>query len=214
MNNLSKYSERKDVKFINVKVDDDEFLSELTSYAYFKDRERFYDGVSHLYLPNDVDRCLYIDTGDVLFLSDDYSFYDEDFNGKMEIAPYSYWLKDYELIREKPSMKLIPIGIGGVLYPPKTLHPEVSNLDAIKRTCLKADDLWLKIMQVMINTPTVVTKENLNVKENGVDKSTALWKENVLENLNDLQFNKVLTEYNHFYGDEDTLTSRIANYKH
>jgi len=135
-------------------------------------------------------------------------------NEKMEIAPYNFWLKDYELIREKPSMKLIPIGIGGVLYPPKTMHQEVINLDAIKRTCLKADDLWLKAMQVMAKTPTVVTKESLNVKENGVDKSTALWKENVLENFNDTQFNQILEEYNHFFGDEDTLTSRIRSYKH
>ncbi|MCL1989898.1 MAG: phosphotransferase [Defluviitaleaceae bacterium] len=135
-------------------------------------------------------------------------------NGKKEVAPYKYWLKDYELIREQPSMKLIPIGIGGVLYPPGIMHEELLNAEAIKRTCLKADDLWLKMMQVMVNTPTVVTKEKLDVKENGVDKSTALWKENVLENLNDIQFNQILAEYDHFFGEEETLTTRIHRYKH
>jgi len=90
------------------------------------------------------------------------------------------------------------------------MHPELFNLDMIKKTCIKADDLWLKIMQIMNNTPTVLVKpnkKNLNFVENTQDNS--LWHENVKQNGNDNQLNLIMFFYNNFYGNTDTLIKRM-----
>jgi hypothetical protein len=38
---------------------------------------------------------------------------------------------------------LFPTGVGGVLYPPGSLDPEVMNEGAALATCPSADDVWL-----------------------------------------------------------------------
>ncbi|WP_319531318.1 glycosyltransferase [uncultured Cohaesibacter sp.] len=87
---LEKFCDGLDLHFHNVFVDDDEFLAELTFYSRAKDRERYYDGICHLFLPDDIDRIMYIDAGDILFLSEDYPFYFEDFKNKSLLVS-TYW---------------------------------------------------------------------------------------------------------------------------
>lgn len=73
-----------------IHVENDGFLKEVAKHARAADCERFYDGACHLFLPDDVDRVLYVDTGDVLFTSAEYDFYNEDFNGKSLLVT-TYW---------------------------------------------------------------------------------------------------------------------------
>lgn len=109
----------------------------------------------------------------------------------------------------KPSLALIATGAGGVLYPPRCMHNEVFNIEMIKKTCLKGDDLWLKMMQVMVNTPVVICDKNCDLKYIENTQETGLFNVNVLEGNNDLQLNNILSSYNKFYGEIDILTKRI-----
>lgn len=57
------------------------------------------------------------------------------------VAPYESWPHD---IREEPRPDLIfPTGVGGVLYPPGALAPEVTDAASFLELAPRADDLWL-----------------------------------------------------------------------
>ena len=56
-----------------------------------------------------------------------------------------------------PSKRLVAVGVGGILYPPNIFTDEVFNKEAIRNLALTADDIWLKIMQLMNNIPVVWT---------------------------------------------------------
>ncbi|ONI38076.1 hypothetical protein AN396_11690 [Candidatus Epulonipiscium fishelsonii] len=122
---------------------------------------------------------------------------------------YNIWEKEVTLYK-KPSLLLFPTTGAGVLYPPRCLHKEVFNLENIKNLCPYADDIWLKVMAILNNTPTVVAhiQTKLNVVE-GIDEDTSLAKINVLNSQNDVQLKSVMKIYNHFFGYSDTLTNRL-----
>lgn len=54
-----------------------------------------------------------------------------------------------------PSMWLFPTGVGGVLYPPGSLHPEVGNEDAFLKLTPSQDDVWFKAMALLAGVATV-----------------------------------------------------------
>ncbi|MCL1989895.1 MAG: hypothetical protein FWG67_03295 [Defluviitaleaceae bacterium] len=130
-----------------------------------------------------------------------------------KVEPYNYWIKNYDMILGKPSMKLLALSGSGTLYPPKSMHEQLFNLEVIKSNIPIADDLWLKLMQVMNNTPVALvskySKEVLNIRRDSQEK--VLWRENVLERKNDIQLAEVLKIYNEYFGEENTLISKISD---
>ena len=59
------------------------------------------------------------------------------------IAPYASWEWDVQDSASRvPSNDLFPTGVGGVLYPPGSLHPEVNNEEAFRSLCPTNDDIW------------------------------------------------------------------------
>lgn len=72
------------------------------------------------------------------------------------VAPYPSW----QFISQPHAISgehcLIPIGYGGVLYPPGCFHQEVTNESAFMSIAPHADDLWFKAMTWLKNTPVVV----------------------------------------------------------
>lgn len=93
-----------------------------------------------------------------------------------------------------PSMTLFQTGTGGVLYPPRSLHPEVFNQAAIRRLCPHADDVWFKAMSILRGVP--VRKVQAQFREfpsvSGTQKER-LWNHN--RSANDIQINAVFTYY-------------------
>lgn len=64
-----------------------------------------------------------------------------------ELAPSIDWTFDVQDDRaRKRSTDIIPIGSGGVLYPPGSMHKDVTDVELFKRLCPTSDDLWLYVM--------------------------------------------------------------------
>lgn len=58
-----------------------------------------------------------------------------------------------------PQIMLLPIGCGGVLYPPHCLDAEVFNKDNIINLAYTTDDLWLKSMAIKNGVKAVKTEK-------------------------------------------------------
>ncbi|MEJ1223448.1 glycosyltransferase [Sediminicola sp. 1XM1-17] len=67
-----------------------------------------------------------------------------------EILPYKQWTYPNQGTRNPKAV--IPIGAGGVLYPPKALYSEATNKDLFLQLTPKADDLWFKAMSTLQGT--------------------------------------------------------------
>ena len=124
------------------------------------------------------------------------------------IKKYNEWLYKYSQLIDTPSMLLFPTGVGGVLYPPNTLHPEVYNLESIKKLTLKNDDVWLKFMEVLNGTPVVMTQPFVIKHVKGSQK-VALNQDNVRGQGNDIYISNVIKAYDDFLGSEDTMIKRM-----
>lgn len=124
-----------------------------------------------------------------------------------ELLPYNDWGIATET--DKPRYDYFAVGIGGVLYPPHVLHKEIFNIDNIKKLCINGDDIWLKTMEIMNNTPVVLVKLTMKFKYIPTSQKEALWKSNLNHNKNDIQLKAVFSTYNDFYGKSDTLYNRI-----
>lgn len=118
------------------------------------------------------------------------------FDNDNQIKPYKEWITLRENRPIEPSKLILPTGVGGVLYPPNSLHEEIFNKENIKELCLKADDLWLKIMAIKKGTKVVISKENF-YKFITINKTqtTALSHDNLHNGKNDKQLSKILDNY-------------------
>lgn len=59
------------------------------------------------------------------------------------LAPFCQWeMNVADAPAREASTDIIPIGVGGVLYPPGTLHPMFADRSMFQRLCPQGDDLW------------------------------------------------------------------------
>lgn len=131
------------------------------------------------------------------------------FNENNQFKSYSEW-NNCSDITSGPSMSLLAIGVGGTLYPPNCMHNELFNIDNIFNLCPDADDLWLKTMQIMNNTPTVLVKKSERIIHIDGSQEITLHHENLYENKNDIQINSIFNVYNQYFGKNDTLINRMT----
>ena len=65
--------------------------------------------------------------------------------------PYTQWRQiDKKHLFSSP--KILPLGVGGVLYPKYSLSSKIFNKEDIKSLCIHTDDLWLKVMSMINRT--------------------------------------------------------------
>lgn len=103
---------------------------------------------------------------------------------------YSKW----ETIRiaDGPSFNILPTGVGGVLYPPHIYDNHIFDKDAIMKTCLRADDLWLNFMCRYKGTMAVATGLRIEPITISASQKEALCKTNNGErNENDIQIQSI-----------------------
>ena len=85
-------------------------------------------------------------------------------------------------------------GVGGVLYPPKSLFKDVTNKELFKKLCPHNDDIWLNWM-VKLNNKKIIYSE-FNEKFIMIKKiKTGLFKKNLKQNFNDVQIKNIIKEY-------------------
>lgn len=49
------------------------------------------------------------------------------------------------------SVYMLPIGVGGVLYPPNCFYRDINSKEIFVKNCFKADDIWLSCMSILNN---------------------------------------------------------------
>jgi hypothetical protein len=70
------------------------------------------------------------------------------------LEPYLSWP---DAKGAEPSHRVFLTGVGGILYPPGSLHPMVSESALAVSICPTADDIWFKFMAVMQGTTCVAS---------------------------------------------------------
>jgi len=108
--------------------------------------------------------------------------------------PYSEWSK---IQQSNPSFNLFPTGVGGILYPPNSLHKDVTNRELFLKLSPTADDVWFKAMSLMNKTKVISVVCNFEEVQIivGSQEGSALWKSNVVEFKNDTQIKNVFDYY-------------------
>ncbi|MCH8614670.1 glycosyltransferase [Sphingomonas sp. SM33] len=89
---------------------------------------------------------------------------------------------------------LFPTGVGGVLYPPHSLAPEVTDMEALKRLAPTADDVWLFCMAKRAGTKHRQVGGRFPLVNWEGSQDVGLEHENVLQ-ANDRQLEAVWREY-------------------
>ncbi|MFD2168196.1 hypothetical protein ACFSJY_18210 [Thalassotalea euphylliae] len=101
--------------------------------------------------------------------------------------PYEKWRYHIESIQvdEQSNDNVVPIGLGGVLYPRGSLAEEVIDDELFLEACPNADDLWFKCMALKNKTSTVIVPDTLSYREYiqipGTQEKT-LWQSNIRNN--------------------------------
>ena len=118
--------------------------------------------------------------------------YMETENGMLK--KYNTWKRVHK--KQSPSMKLVAIGFGGVLYPQSYISKchVLYDIDAIKNTCIKADDLWQKANQIYLNVPVCTNGRDCQGIYIRGTQNYALQKTNKseIEANNDYQWSKIV----------------------
>lgn len=109
------------------------------------------------------------------------------FDGEGSMMPYKTWEVNQKSFA---SDNLIQIGVGGVLYPPKTLHELTLRKDLFLSLTPMADDIWLNCMARMQGTPVV--RSAMKILPLPIDSdSPSLSSVNKEQNRNDVQLSQL-----------------------
>ena len=109
-----------------------------------------------------------------------------------KVLPYLSWDYNIRDIVNEESLELVATGCAGILYPPNCLYKEWNDIEGIKKTSLCADDLWLKVMELLNNVPVVLVKsESSDLKHIWGTDSNGLGINNILNSGNDLQLENI-----------------------
>lgn len=73
---------------------------------------------------------------------------------------YRNWEFVSNTLDQEPSMSLMAVGVGGVLYPPHCMLDRCFDIEIIKNVALDTDDLWLKFMEILSSTPVANCKSD------------------------------------------------------
>lgn len=112
-----------------------------------------------------------------------------------KIAPYSEWI-GLSPGETGPDVLLVPIGVGGVLYPPTFFDNVDFDFEKIKELCPTADDLWLKTLGILNGFKAV--KVYPNSKEwftIASSQKQALVRTNVGNGINDISIRNLQEFY-------------------
>ena len=119
-----------------------------------------------------------------------------------KILPYSLWPKEVDACISEPSMQLMATGGAGTLYPVALFSGAANLLDPkmIERTCLWADDLWLKALELVSGIPVVAAEPFQGLRYVPDSQNVGLRIFNTVEGGNDRQLFQIQEEIDNRYG--------------
>ena len=126
-----------------------------------------------------------------------------------ELRQYNRWIMNFRGLIGIPSYSLLPVGVGGVLYPPGSVPQEAFDIEAIMNNCLMADDIWLKIMTSYNGYRTVLCSSKMEYTKITTTQDSALWKKNINLGGNDEAIKRILDYYDEHIGDSKELLYMI-----
>ena len=121
--------------------------------------------------------------------------------------PYPEWI--YEAPHYNPglvgipSMQLFATTGAGTLFPPRLMPEATFDVATIERTCLTADDLWMKGMQLMAGIPVVACSSNQLLNYVPDTQGVALCHVNTEQGKNSEIFERVLDHCERLSGGRD-----------
>lgn len=128
--------------------------------------------------------------------------------GKLYRGHTHNWAKYSEfpdLNKSNIDNRILPYGVGGVLYPPNIFTNEIFNSDIFRKYCPLADDIWFSVMELRDNIDVVYLKDSSwektsccvdRYEEFNIENSQSLYIRNDLHNKNDEQFDNLIIYYN------------------
>lgn len=121
------------------------------------------------------------------------------FNEDGTRTPYEQWIYEaphyYPKLIGVPSMRIFATNGAGTLYPPHLMPAATFDVQEIEKTCLTADDLWLKVMQVKAGIPVVAaTGDQLLNYIPGTQGEEALCHRNTESGVNNIVLATILDE--------------------
>lgn len=126
-----------------------------------------------------------------------------------ELREYDGWVYDCRYLRATPTYQLLPTGVGGVLYPSGALPPATFDEAGIRRTSLRADDLWLKVMTTANGYPVVMPRDRVGYEPIQEAQAVGLWRANSFQGQNDAALRRVLAYFDEELGSSEALLRRI-----
>ena len=118
---------------------------------------------------------------------------------KKEFLPYIYWIRETDALVDVPCLQLMATTGAGTLYPAGILSESVFDEEGIRKTCLLADDLWLKCHEIISNTPTVLACCYSELEIIPGTQEDALWNTNRTEN--DAEIKAIIGYLNGRFGE-------------
>ncbi|MCY1253775.1 hypothetical protein D9M68_148820 [compost metagenome] len=101
-----------------------------------------------------------------------------------------------DFMRTTPSLRLLPTGVSGVLYPPGSLDIMATDSEQYLSLAPSADDVWFKISTLAKRTRCVqVEPRNIHFLSVPNSQKFSLFNSNVSESKNDEQIRKCFDRY-------------------
>ena len=111
-----------------------------------------------------------------------------------EPRKYSEW--NHKILEFNISSKLLfPTGVGMVLYPPKSLHPDVLEIDTYVENCFFQDDLWFYIQANRAGTEMRLLPGHNEIEYLPETQLSGLWETKNVSGGNDLAMEFLLKRY-------------------
>lgn len=126
------------------------------------------------------------------------------------LSLYKKWWKECLQYIGTPRMDLFAVGCGGILYPPHLFIDEVFNIDCIKKYCLYADDVWLKVMELINDVPVLKVPAYFfgDVPDEEFLRDGLFFQYNK-NGGNDRSLHQLLERYDYFDSMKESLSERI-----
>ena len=110
------------------------------------------------------------------------------------LLPYKNW--DKQTTDRNKSFLIFLTGVGGVLYPPQTLHSDVIKENIFMNLTPNADDIWFWAMAVLNGTKINVIENNISdIYVIDGTQGSGLWRSINISGENDIKLKNFFSNY-------------------